>query len=378
MINVYLPCVGTRDRLLIIQDLLEDIWSWRERFPFCDCILAGDLNSFLDRSDSVSDYINSFMLKGLLLRCDLLSGKAGDFTYINESLNQRSIIDYILISSAEKLLDFDVVDIENNFSDHLPIMATISFTHSDQLDPSLNSNIHFTKPTQLRWDHADLMSYYSFTGVYLQPVLAELDNVISAWNNNCLEVDYHSTIDRIYDDVVSILMTCAKQFVPQRYKGFYKFWWDQTLQQLKLESIDSDKIWKAAGRPRHGPIFDKRQSCRLSYRRYYRESEKASVNVYTNALNNALLQKDGPSFWKCWRAKFEAPNSCQQVGGVVDSAEIAKNFADHFAKAYTCNNLYRAEVLKLKYLETRPDYSGSPLFVEQLFDAELLGNIIYC
>jgi hypothetical protein len=159
-------------------------------------------------------------------------------------------------------------------------------------------------------------------------------------------------------------------------RGFYKFWWDQTLQQLKLESIESDKIWKAAGRPRHGPIFDKRQNCRLSYRRYYRESEKASVNVYTNALNNALLQKDGPNFWKCWRAKFEAPNSCQQVGGVVDSAEIAKNFADHFAKAYACNNLHRAEVLKLKYLETRPDYSGSPLFVEQLFDVELIGNII--
>ena len=36
---------------------------------------------------------------------------------------------------------------------------------------------------------------------------------------------------------------------------------------LKEASVESDRVWKAAGKPRNGPIFAKRQSCRLSYRK---------------------------------------------------------------------------------------------------------------
>jgi len=37
--------------------------------------------------------------------------------------------------------------------------------------------------------------------------------------------------------------------------GFYiKFWWSQELSCLKENAIQSNEIWKAAGRPRTGPI----------------------------------------------------------------------------------------------------------------------------
>ena len=36
-------------------------------------------------------------------------------------------------------------------------------------------------------------------------------------------------------------------------------------------SIESDKSWKAAGKPHTGPIFDRRQACRLKYRRRIKE-----------------------------------------------------------------------------------------------------------
>jgi len=36
-------------------------------------------------------------------------------------------------------------------------------------------------------------------------------------------------------------------------KSFLKFWWDQEMEELKLQSIASCKTWKAAGRPRFGP-----------------------------------------------------------------------------------------------------------------------------
>ena len=32
LINVYLPCVGTCNRLLFSQNILEELWCWRERY----------------------------------------------------------------------------------------------------------------------------------------------------------------------------------------------------------------------------------------------------------------------------------------------------------------------------------------------------------
>jgi len=53
-VNVYLPCVGTADRLLICQDLLADILSWIERFPDCQWLLAGGFNVDLYANEGVA------------------------------------------------------------------------------------------------------------------------------------------------------------------------------------------------------------------------------------------------------------------------------------------------------------------------------------
>ena len=72
-------------------------------------------------------------------------------------------------------------------------------------------------------------------------------------------------IDDLYNSIEQALVSRAKLFVRERRKGFYKFWWDQGLDTLKEASLEANQIWKAPDKPRHGPIFDKRQSTRLQY-----------------------------------------------------------------------------------------------------------------
>ena len=93
---------------------------------------------------------------------------------------------------------------------------------------------------------------------------------------------------------------------------------------LKEASVESDRVWKAAGKPRNGPIFAKRQSCRLPYRKRLKESNEQITESYTNDLHEALLQKDNTTFWRCWRSKFECNNKCQQVDGCVDDNIICQ------------------------------------------------------
>ena len=61
-------------------------------------------------------------------------------------------------------------------------------------------------------------------------------------------------INKTNNDVVNVVCSCANNFIPARKQSFYKFWWSQELDILKENCINSDKLWKAAGKPRAGGI----------------------------------------------------------------------------------------------------------------------------
>jgi hypothetical protein len=187
---------------------------------------------------------------------------------------------------------------------------------------------------------------------------------------------FTSCIDEICDNIVSILNLSCRLYVPCVEKNFFKFWWTEDLRLLKEESVTAEKIWRTCGKPRHGPIFDKRQSTRLAYRTRIRACEGFSAESYSNDLHEALMKKDGARFWKCWRSKFESRNYCDQVNGYVDNNIIVDKFADHFQKAYSFANISRANLLKSEYLRARYCYSGLPMLDEYLFDTELISKTL--
>ena len=175
---------------------------------------------------------------------------------------------------------------------------------------------------------------------------------------------------------MSVLQSVADIYVPKRHKGFFKYWFDEELRLLKQESIDSNRAWKAAGKPRHGPLFSKRQSCRLLYRKRIRDKQRTDTEVYTNDLHEALSQKNGFEFWKCWRSKFESNAQCKMVEGCVDADVIVDKFASHFKSAFTCNDPQRANLIKDDYLATRSAYHGLPLTGADYVDTELVSSVI--
>ena len=70
IVNVYLPCAGSTDRLLICEDVLASILAWRERYYMYECVIAGDFKTNLDGSDPVSQCVNKFLQNCSLSRCD--------------------------------------------------------------------------------------------------------------------------------------------------------------------------------------------------------------------------------------------------------------------------------------------------------------------
>jgi len=218
-INVYLPCSGTVDRLSICDNVLASIWSWRERYTDCECLVAGDFNVNLDSNDSIVSRLVKFVKDCRLVRCDDLFPSQKVNTYVNISLNHYSQIDYILVSAATDVINFTVSDPDINFSDHLPLIVEIYYDSA--IGPSANRSDSAYLCKQLRWDRADTSAYYTATGALLSRVLQKLDNLVLDCESHRLDVpSCCAHIDIIYDAIVSILANTVDSHVPQRKRNF--------------------------------------------------------------------------------------------------------------------------------------------------------------
>lgn len=202
----------------------------------------------------------------------------------------------------QKIVNFNVFDVDLNLSDHLPIIAVCVADVIDNMDcpkPASTEDV-----THFRWDHAPLQDYYEQTRLGLQPILAELDELIInklLYSND----DFVRRIDSIYNCVVSVLQQCSHACVPKHKNNFYKFWWNQELNELKEKAIASCQIWKDAGKPRYGAIHAKYKQDKLLYKKRIRQDRVQETSSFTNELHDALLHKSGRDFWKKWNSKFE-------------------------------------------------------------------------
>lgn len=366
LFNIYLPCQGTKDRDLICHEVVENILYWRAAHSDCSCLIGGDLNTNLDLPCTMSNYLNATFCANNFSRADNKK-----YTFINESLNHCNILDYFIYDKVE-VVDYDVIDPEINFSDHLPVIIKLKVDVSlaDHTSAKLKPRVK-----SFRWDHGDLSSYYQYTGYWLQPLYDEISRLLVCHENHEV-LDFQTAIFKLYHDTVKVLINGAEYFIPQTSSNFFKFWWDEEANLLKDESVETDRLWKAAGKPRFGPIFERRQTSRLHYRRRLREGKRQTLSCYTNELHEALLHKNGPAFWKCWKSKFDTRSKCVQVDGCVDENVVAHKFAKQFCQVYSCNDVQRAAVLQTEYQNLREFYHGCPLTSEFLFDAELVSDVL--
>ena len=116
---------------------------------------------------------------------------------------------------------------------------------------------------------------------------------------------------------------------------------------------------------------------RSAYRNAIKQLDRDSVRFYTNDLHDALLQKRGQQFWKCWNSKFNVkPKLHLQIDGSVDSLHIANSFADHFVSV--CSPLTQTGSVRLKelYDDCRLNYTGDPFVNSYNVDVELVDNVI--
>ena len=98
------------------------------QYPDCECIIASAFTVDLDSSDSIANAYNNFCIDNYMIRCVSLFSKPKRDAYSNLALNHHSTIDFMLTTLAMNVINFDVLDPDINFSDHLPLMCTVEIS----------------------------------------------------------------------------------------------------------------------------------------------------------------------------------------------------------------------------------------------------------
>jgi hypothetical protein len=377
--NVYMPCTGTQDRLALFEEILLDVACWRDKFPDYHCVLAGDFNVNLGlvNSDPIANCLSLFVSDQSLISSLSIHSSDDFVTYFNESTGHTNLLDYIFISSADNILDSLVFEPDVNFSDHMPLVSFVEFSNTvifNNRDVFQNDSHANSTSVFLRWDYCDLSAYYELTHCELQPIFTHVigvDSQTSCLSDDELFIQATSAIDNI----TSILINVSNQCVPCVRKNTFKYWWNEELQELKRCAIDSNVAWKAAGKPRSGPVFAARQSARLRYRKRIRECRRIENSRYGSKLHENLASKDSVSFWKAWRSKFGKADGCTMVDGSCDSKVVVDNFAKYFCSLNNPPVNCRDNDLAAEFNTLRCNYSND-FYIPSLVDAELVCNVL--
>jgi len=226
-----------------------------------------------------------------------------------------------------------------------------------------------------RWDHAPLGLYYEQTRLLLQPILEELSSLEER------HFSQHEKLiecaDELYYRVVNVLQMAANLCIPKCKKGFLKFWWSQELDTLKQSAIDSCKLWKEAGKPKFGPIYNNYKRDKLQYKRRIKDEQKRETLTFTNDLHDALLRKSGHDFWKVWKSKFEANSDhCVQIDGTSDCETIAVKFANFFQKVCTPYSDERNDEFRAQFINRRSAYDVPLANTDKPFSVESLSYLL--
>jgi hypothetical protein len=374
-ITVYMPCSGTQQRDDLYRDILLELQALINEHSECNCLIGGDFNVDLSSNSSLTQIVNNFICFNGMSRCDEKFPVGNRNTYFNHSNNSCSAIDYMITNNYNEVIGFNILDIDINLSDHLPLLAvcTCDTEHAQLCDESESMPSPTADVTHLRWDHAPPGLYYENTRQLCEPLLYRLNDLL---NNNDAQSVVNS-VDDLYNNLVSILRESANQYIPKHKKNFYKFWWSQELDILKQNAIDSCRAWKEADKPKQGALFLKYKQNKLLYKKRIREEQVRENTSYSNSLHDALLRKSGQDFWKCFKSKFaNESKKVVQVDGTGDCEIIVSKFAKYFEANCSPFSELRNQELKDKYNDRRSNYCGTPITDNQLVDVELLCKLI--
>lgn len=370
LIAVYFPHMGVSgDYVVELSECLGFIDHCLHSSNYHDVIILGDMN-FDCKVNSVGfKMFNSLCDDFSLNRADKYCGSDINYTYMQETTNNNSVIDHIFVSqnlstSAKKYFAFDNIV---NLSDHLPIGCDLLLDcRLKYILPSREKQCRYKR----RWDKADLAKYYSNTYELLSMVT--VPHVLLQQKCDVFQCAHWKDINEYYNAIVSALSLSMDGCVPLCNEHVFRSFWDSDLSDLKQASLDANSLWLLCDKPRSGVVNRIRLTAKYKYKRALKQAMLREDQDLDDEISNLYMQKDMNQFWQKWNSKFSNKHSSPSViNGVSGDRVIADIFCDNFSGVYF--DSYKDDSLLVDFMEKlhcklSKEYESNCFLGSTLFD----------
>jgi hypothetical protein len=152
-----------------------------------------------------------------------------------------NLLDYVFVADLREVIDIFMAEPELAYSDHLPVVCTLTCNVANctpaTVAPHCDSYDH-----ALRWDHADVSSYYESTRVKLEPIqdsVIAIDGNLDTLARSELIARIESTVGLITESLLDASDSC----IPAVKRNFLQHWWSCELTDAKRECVFAHREW---------------------------------------------------------------------------------------------------------------------------------------
>ncbi|KAI3385219.1 hypothetical protein SNEBB_001120, partial [Seison nebaliae] len=334
LVSVYMPVDdNTTTSYEIYGDTLSELEAIMQTYSDSCILLGGDFNVDFSRASRNKSLLEHF-LADTRLRCVTSAGSHNvNFTYEAAS-GARSLIDYFFISESMFgfVEDFKILNDAVNLSQHFPIAVDI------KIDMKVVKNKVDNLGVLLDWDKATdqhISRYKHLLSAQLN-LISIPDRILTCSNFNCAE--HCDEILKLFNLVVKITRICGELAIPKKKVGMSrgKPGWTEFVEPFREKSIFWHGVWKSAGSPNQGQLYNLRRFTRSKYHWAIKHIKKNADYLLKCKTANFLKHKSFTDFWRTIR-KMKATGShlsCVVDGKVTDD-DIANAFACKYSELYS-------------------------------------------
>ena len=251
---------GTTTNFNIFGDVLYELSSIVASYDNCDFIFAGDFNVDYSRTNSRNLNLFKHFIDDEEFLCPSVNFLDNNFTR-EDSDNNRSFIDHILLSRNVRHANFSISYDGDNTSDHNPIsIDTIYNVKLTDLDSSSYEIMNWSKATDTNIQNYKILLDHYLSYFIIPQSIKECNNLLCNSHNNI--------ILQTLDELINIMIISANDTIPTHIiRGNNKGMpgWNSHVKPFKEKSIFWNDMWKQAGKPVSGPIAEIRRFTRTKY-----------------------------------------------------------------------------------------------------------------
>ena len=340
LINIYFPYYNVRDidnHVAMYRETIGFVENIIQSYRDSKFIILSDFNcNIYDSNHRFSRMINDLMAKYDLVPA-LNQSPAFDpsdsYTRFDLKTNSFTLIDGILISNSLKsrVSNVTIMHSADNVSDHLPVSLDIELEVCESFIEKIVQP-HYVNWKKLTSEHKQ--SFRDKMSECLANIVIPRKEILHGIK--CCEADAHKlAIEQYYRNIVTAVLE-AESILPKTDPNRQRSYWNDSLSDLKQQSINCQKRWKDSGCPKTGPVFDCYKQCHYSYKLAIRRSKSNSERVLKEKMTNDLTNKNGVGFWRSWEQLNKVGSSlASRINGETDEEKIANEFASYFKSVYS-------------------------------------------